>query len=381
MKKNTKGHLLGILIFSTVAMVLDYINFPSQFHFIREVIFLGIEIWIFYSTVYAITLARRIRLLALPAFAASFGITLAMNHGRGLVGLLYNDTLFENTTDFFINTITVYFRVGLYSVGYLFFRQMLEKQRQSAAASQAADEAEKRRLEAENHVLQLQEESYALQTQLLVSEINFLKAQINPHFLFNCLNFFYSEALGVQPKLAEAIITLSQIMRYSMQDFSKKGNIANLEEEIEHIENVIKIHRMRYLDNLYIRFRVNGNPAGIQLAPMVLITLVENVFKHGDLSHSQTPAVVSLTVDHRQNKIHFTSVNRKKSKTVAAEAGSQIGIQNIRKRLERLYRNEYKLEQEQNEDRFSVSLEFPFSRLKSEEAFLNSATNNQMIYD
>ena len=161
-------------------------------------------------------------------------------------------------------------------------------------------ETENLKLEAENRVLQLQEEKVMLQTQLLESEINFLRAQINPHFLFNCLNFFYSEMLDTQPKVADGIITLSEIMRYSLQDFSKTGGLANLQQELEHIQNVIKIHKMRFANNLFINLEVDGNPENIQIAPMVLITLVENIFKHGDLHDAKKPASIICSIDQKK---------------------------------------------------------------------------------
>ena len=213
-------------------------------------------------------------------------------------------------------------------------------------------------LQLENKNLQLQEEAILLKTELLNSQINYLRAQINPHFLFNCLNFFYAESLEAKPKLSEGIIMLSEIMRYSLKDFTKTGGMANLEDELMHIDNVIKINQMRFDDNLNISLAINGNVENIKIAPMILITLVENIFKHGDLHNTASPAKIICTIDEQKSKVIFSTSNKIKIGTVAPSSG--IGIENIEQRLIQLYDKDYTFKHAIEDNLFFVEIQFPY---------------------
>lgn len=220
-------------------------------------------------------------------------------------------------------------------------------------------------LQLENTNQKLHQENLLLQNQLLATDIKFLRAQINPHFLFNCLNFFYSEMLEVQPIVAEGVITLSQIMRYSLQDFSKAGGMANLEEELEHINNIIKIHQMRFNNSLHVKLNVECNAKNIQVAPMVLITLVENVFKHGNLADENMQAMINCKIEEDKRIIHFSTINKKKQGTPSVSTDSGMGLANIRQRMEQLYKNNFSLKVSDEINIFKVELIFPFQN-KSE---------------
>lgn len=220
-------------------------------------------------------------------------------------------------------------------------------------------------LQLENKNLQLVQEKTLLQARLLKTEIDFLRAQINPHFLFNCLNFFYSEMLDLQPKVADGVITLSQIMRYSLQDFSKTSGMASLEDELEHINNIIKIHQMRFNNSLHVKLNVEGNAKHIQIAPMVLITLVENVFKHGNLADENIQSIINCKIDDDKGVIHFSTINKKKQGTPSISTASGIGLANIRQRMEQLYENNFSLEASDETCIFKVELDLPFQN-KSE---------------
>src|SRR5688572_21699304 len=178
-------------------------------------------------------------------------------------------------------------------------------------------------------------EAQKLQLEVEKSEanLNFLKAQINPHFLHNTLNFLYAKSIPYSPELSEGILTLSDIMRYALSEGNAKDGKAPLKDEIEHVRNVIKINQLRFSNKLNVRFDVEGVINGASIIPFVLITLVENAFKHGDLKSNEHPIEIKLKVDN--DVIWFFCRNKKKSGP--RELSTGIGLDNIKKRLELAY--------------------------------------------
>ena len=183
----------------------------------------------------------------------------------------------------------------------------------------------------------LEEQKMQLEVEKSQANFNFLKAQINPHFLHNTLNFLYARSLPYSPELSEGILTLSEIMRYALSEGNAKDGKAPLKDEIEHVRNVIKINQLRFSNQLHVRFDVEGVINGAVIIPFVLITLVENAFKHGDLKSTEYPIDIKLKVDNE--KIFFFCRNKKKSGP--RELSTGIGLDNIKKRLELAYGKNY----------------------------------------
>ncbi|HEY5967391.1 MAG TPA: histidine kinase [Chitinophagaceae bacterium] len=183
-------------------------------------------------------------------------------------------------------------------------------------------------------------EAQKLQLEVEKSEanLNFLKAQINPHFLHNTLNFLYAKSIPYSPELSEGILTLSDIMRYALSEGNAREGKAPLKDEIEHVRNVIKINQLRFSNKLNVNFEVSGVVDGAMIIPFVLITLVENAFKHGDLQKQEYPIDIKLNIN--KNKLYFYC--RDKKKTGPKEISTGIGLENIRKRLDLAYGNSYK---------------------------------------
>lgn len=183
----------------------------------------------------------------------------------------------------------------------------------------------------------LEEQKMQLEVEKSQANFNFLKAQINPHFLHNTLNFLYAKSLPYSPELSEGILTLSEIMRYALSEGNAKDGKAPLKDEIEHVRNVIKINQLRFSNKLNVRFDVEGVVNGAEIIPFVLITLVENAFKHGDLKSNEYPIDIKLKVD--TDKISFYCRNKKK--LGPRELSTGIGLDNIKKRLELAYGKNY----------------------------------------
>lgn len=217
-------------------------------------------------------------------------------------------------------------------------------------------------------------EAQKLQLEVEKSEanLNFLKAQINPHFLHNTLNFLYAKSIPYSPELSEGILTLSDIMRYALSEGNAKDGKAPLKDEIEHVRNVIKINQLRFNNTLNVQFDVEGVLNGATIIPFVLITLVENAFKHGDLKNTADPIIIKLKVSDsnkfsvsvqpinltvkniESKKLYFYCKNRKKSGPKELSTG--IGLENIKKRLDLAYGDNYKFNVKEDGDFYTIEL-------------------------
>lgn len=176
-----------------------------------------------------------------------------------------------------------------------------------------------------------------LEIQNLQANYNFLKAQINPHFLHNTLNFFYAKSLPYSEELSDGILTLSEIMRYALSKENAIDGKILLKDEIEHLRNVIKINQLRFSNKLNVNFEVHGIVGEVMMIPFVLITIVENAFKHGDLKNPDYPIEIKLKVEDDV----LTFVCKNKKKTGPKELSTGIGLDNTKKRLDMVYRNRY----------------------------------------
>jgi len=203
----------------------------------------------------------------------------------------------------------------------------------------------------------LEAQKMQLEVEKTQANFNFLKAQINPHFLHNTLNFLYAKSLPYSAELSEGILTLSDIMRYALSEGNAKDGKAPLKDEIEHVRNVIKISQLRFSNTLNVQFEVEGVMNGASIIPFVLITLVENAFKHGDLKNTSDPIIIKVKVmdntglsvtahpvhiklkSIETKKLYFYCRNRKKSGSKELSTG--IGLDNIKKRLDLAYGNKY----------------------------------------
>lgn len=183
----------------------------------------------------------------------------------------------------------------------------------------------------------LQEQKMQLEIQNTQANYYFLKAQINPHFLHNTLSFLYSKSLPHSRELSEGILTLSHIMRYALHESIAIDGKAPLKDEIDHLWNVIRINQLRFSNKLNVQLKIEGDISGSKIIPFVLITLVENALKHGDLKSTEHPVILNMRLEGRN--FYFFSYNKKK--TGAKELSTGIGLENLEKRLTLAYGNKY----------------------------------------
>jgi two-component system, LytTR family, sensor kinase len=198
----------------------------------------------------------------------------------------------------------------------------------------------------------LEEQKLQLEVEKSQANFNFLKAQINPHFLHNTLNFLYSKSLPYSAELSEGILTLSDIMRYALSAGNTKDGKTLLKDEIEHVRNVIKINQLRFSNNLYVDFEVEGVVNGATIIPFVLITLVENAFKHGDLKSPEHPIRIRVVVENKT--LHFYCRNRKKQGPKELSTG--IGLENIKNQLDLAYGKNYSFRVKEDDEFYTTEL-------------------------
>jgi hypothetical protein len=186
----------------------------------------------------------------------------------------------------------------------------------------------------------------------VASELSFLKAQINPHFLFNTLNSIYALAIEQSPNTADAVVKLSSFMRYVTRDTG--NDWVPLQRELDYIEQYIDLQRLRLADTATVSYTHNGSTEGLQIAPLLLISFVENAFKYGVNPAVDSPISIEATVQASQLHVHVC--NRKVRQATSAGESGGIGLTNTRARLALLYPDRHILNIADQADTFTVDL-------------------------
>lgn len=202
-----------------------------------------------------------------------------------------------------------------------------------------------RTFESEKKVLHLEKlqiinkaEKNSLEKNLVELQNAHLQAQINPHLLFNTLNFIYNKVQEVSQEASEAVILLSELMNYSLRELEPDGKVS-LEKEVEQIGNIVRINQIRFNNKLFLQLESSGNFRDARVIPLILIPIIENVFKHGNLTDKDNPGKVTINYD--SGHLEMTTSNRKKKREKIYSHG--IGIRNITKRLDNFYKGNYSL--------------------------------------
>jgi LytS/YehU family sensor histidine kinase len=191
--------------------------------------------------------------------------------------------------------------------------------------------------------------------QRLESELQFLKAQVNPHFLFNAINSIYFLIKKNPDQAAATLIKLSDLLRFQLYDCSDE-KIA-IEKELEYLHNFIALEKIRKGEKIKVNVEQHGNLSGFELSPFLLIPFVENAFKH--VSTGQKENIISIILQ-RENNTLTARIENTTEKKVAQVVGG-IGLQNVRRRLELLYPDLHKLDIHENDAEYAVSLSLTIS--------------------
>jgi two-component system, LytTR family, sensor kinase len=189
----------------------------------------------------------------------------------------------------------------------------------------------------------------------LNSELEFLKFQINPHFLFNTLNNIYSLASDKSDTTETAILKLSNLLRYAI--YETNVDRISLQREIEQIENYLELQKLRLSakKNIAIDFQLSGKLENYQIAPMLLIPFVENAFKHGISYLQDSKIVIRLSIVG--NDLIFKVLNQKPIQvSPLKDEYSGIGLSNVKRRLDLIYPQQYELKVQETESSFAITL-------------------------
>lgn len=185
------------------------------------------------------------------------------------------------------------------------------------------------------------------------AELSYLKAQINPHFLFNTLNSIYSSAIQENAdNTASAVVKLSGMMRYVISE--AHNDFVSLEKEISYISDYIELQKIRLGDTVQVKYHITGATAGKKIAPLVLISFIENAFKHG--VNPEQSSLIAVEIDIAGENLQLLVSNSKVSTVNAGTIKHNIGLENTRNRLQLLYPSQHELLINEDEKEYIVLL-------------------------
>ena len=202
-------------------------------------------------------------------------------------------------------------------------------------------------------LLNIRERLKQIETEKAHAELSYLKAQINPHFLFNTLNSIYSLAIQKHDKTADAVVKLSDMMRYVLNDGNT--NFVLLENELNYISNYIDLQKMRLASNVKLSYICEGVAGDKKIAPLVLIPFIENAFKHGVNAEENSDIEIKITITdltlHLFVKNNCVTINNNTLNK------SGLGIENTKQRLSLLYPQNHIFKLSKLDNYFTVNIE------------------------
>lgn len=196
---------------------------------------------------------------------------------------------------------------------------------------------------------------YELEKEKVATELKYLKAQLNPHFLFNTLNNLYSYVITNSPKAPEMVLQLSEILDYIL--YKSQNTFVPLAEEIQTIQNYIALERIKYENRLKVSFISDYKNKQLRITPLLLLSLVENAFKHGVRGSISKPEV-RILLEETNEGIRFSVWNIKinDSRNKTDNDKKRIGLANIERQLDLIYPKNYELKIEDTDTTFNLEL-------------------------
>lgn len=215
------------------------------------------------------------------------------------------------------------------------------------------------------HFYNEESKSREYQQQKLEAELNFLKGQVHPHFLFNTLNNLYALTLKKSDSSPEVVLKLSELLSFML--YETNSPTVPLSKELSLIENYISLEKIRYDDRLTTTYETSGEVETGQIPPMLLLPFVENAFKHGT-SDSLDKVWVEIKIAVRNNQLHLSVMNNngvENSDNHEFEYQQGIGLKNVKRRLELLYGEHYELTISDKDEMYAVQLTLQMDELRS----------------
>jgi len=195
------------------------------------------------------------------------------------------------------------------------------------------------------------------QKEKLNVELSYLKAQINPHFLFNSLNSIYSLAIDRSEKTADAVVRLSGMMRYVLSEANRE--FVSLEKELGYIHDYIQLQKLRLGHTIRLDYEISGDVQNNKIAPLILIPFVENAFKYGVNAEENSEIQIHIAIF--ENNLRLEVKNNKVKTNLEQTVKSGVGIENTKSRLSLLYPGRYQLDIVDLPHAFNVTLHLDLS--------------------
>ncbi|MGX5691411.1 sensor histidine kinase [Arcticibacter tournemirensis] len=190
---------------------------------------------------------------------------------------------------------------------------------------------------------------YERQQAAVQAELNFLKGQVHPHFLFNTLNNLYALSLSESKQTPGVILGLSNILRYML--YECRSDEVLLKRDIEILQSYVALEKIRYEERLDLNFTLHGDPGARRIAPLLMLPLVENAFKHGVSETVDAPWIsIELMVQNDQLLLKVANSKPEGRGPAGKRDFEKVGLSNVRKRLELLYPGRYTLELDDEDD-------------------------------
>lgn len=347
--------LCHILAWTLYCIYIFFINYMTNKEIkVIEIIFYVMPFGLaFYTSLYSLKLFKKKGVLyGLGSFFCFFIILSSASYYYIYHLLPSSDvTLYDATDDlkvFIRVAIFGYIRFTVYALLYFVIKNSFEKERQlrSLQEEKFALEQEKKQQELQNALLVQQE--LISQQERLQFEYAFLRAQINPHFLHNTLNVLYSQALNYSDELAENILKLSHMMRYALESLEHESGKVSIQKELSQLQTLIDINYLRFGNIKAVEYTLEGEMADQMLPPLSIISIVENAFKYGDLKDLKNPLQIKVKLQLEQ--IYFFCRNKKRKSSIELTS-HHIGITNLSKRLDVVFKDKYEINAI-NEDEF-----------------------------
>jgi two-component system, LytTR family, sensor kinase len=325
--KQYKNHIIFWSIYFIYALIFDFVFYPRIVLLDELIIFLSNNILIFYGSLWSARSAR-FDTAAHGILSVLRFVTVMAVHGS--IKFVYRKYLspyldspfagIQNIYKFYVECVYWYVQYTLLAVGYFF----LEKSKH-LGADKVKMQMDSLRLEAANRQLEAEK---------IKVEYNYLRTQINPHFLYNTLNMFYGQTEAILPQTANGLLLLTEIMRYSLNAGSKEDGRVYLEEEIQQLNNFIALQQLRFNEQLQIKMDVRGDVEGLRILPHIFLTFVENAIKYGETLDAERPVLIDIEVTDAI--IGFSVVNKLGRSTKDAP-GTGLGIANAEARMRLQY--------------------------------------------
>jgi LytS/YehU family sensor histidine kinase len=200
-------------------------------------------------------------------------------------------------------------------------------------------------------LLRVRDRLYLLQKEKINAELSSLKSQINPHFLFNTLNSIYALAVKGDEKTADAVINLAGLMRYMIKE--AHGDRISLQKELDYLTNYVELQKSRLRETAAVSLSIKGQAGALEIAPLILITFVENAFKYG--INPDMESRISIDIDIHDGILDLSVFNTKVVIS-SLDLSTGIGLDNTRSRLEKLYYKKHRLEITDEKDYYTIFL-------------------------